>query len=213
MEAAKSVKLEIFAHEIVIKQIITMLWRLRMNKVAPCLLCEVQETCKQHTERRAGARAYTWPPSKDLNTNYASEGLYPSKAINSNVFGPRIFKQNVYFTSIPNPGILCIRFKETVVACIVTINRQELGTQQSLNGMKRNSLPITRHDALYCTTLIMSQPNLEYALKAYLLTKRVKANFFHGKSMSCPHSPPYYPNTHTCITTKESGKKIPVCKM
>ena len=42
MEATKSVKFEIFAHEIVVKLIITALWRFRMNKVAPFLPFEVQ---------------------------------------------------------------------------------------------------------------------------------------------------------------------------
>lgn len=45
----------------------------------PLLCC--QETCKQHSERKAGVLAYTWPPGEDMNTNYAIEGLYLSKAI------------------------------------------------------------------------------------------------------------------------------------
>lgn len=40
MEATKFVKFEIFAHEIVVKLIITALWWFQMNKVAPFLLRE-----------------------------------------------------------------------------------------------------------------------------------------------------------------------------
>ena len=159
------------------------------------LLLYCQETCKQmckqHNERKAGVQEYTWPPSEDLNANYASEGLYPSKAINSNAFRPRIFKQNVYITSIPNTCILCIRFKDTVVACIITINMHELITQQSPNGTKKNSLPNTRHDALDYRTLIKLRPNLEYALKAYFLTKRVfKSQLFPWRKYVLPSQPP-----------------------
>ncbi|KAJ8433860.1 hypothetical protein Cgig2_032071 [Carnegiea gigantea] len=151
------------------------------------------EMCKQHDERKAGVLTYTWPPSEDLNTNYASEGLYPSKAINSNAFGPRIPKQNVYFTGIPNTCLLCIRFKETALACMVTFNKHELSTQQRPNGMKRNSLPSTRHDALYYITLIKLQPNLEYALKAYFLTKRVfKGQLLPWTKYVLPSQPLYY---------------------
>ena len=117
-----------------------------------------------HRAERRDVRIYMAFGGK-RETNYASEGSYPSKAIELNAYGPRLIKHNVLLPSIYSTCIISFRCIKAILTCIESNNKHEHNTYQALKGTNRKSQQDVMQDACFSRAMLKSQLSSIYALK------------------------------------------------